>query len=469
MGESGDDRGRPAAAGSAAEAGGAPHAGRRGIAGWLLFDWAAQPYYTLVTTFVFAPYFVAQVAADPASGQAQWGYAASAAGLIIALLSPALGAIADAGGGRKPWIAGFSVLLVLGSAALWIAAPGASVWIVLVVAAIATVGVEFATVFNNAMMPDLVPRDRIGRLSGTGWAIGYLGGLVSMALALGFLVADPGTGRTLLGFAPVFGLDPAAHEDARAAGPFAALWYLVFVLPLFLFTPDVPKRMPPAAAVRHGLRQLRGTLRGIRQHADVVRYLVSHLVYADGLAALFAFGGIYAAGIFGWSSVELGIFGVLLTITGAVGAFLGGWLDDRLGPKKVIVASLLVLTLASLGVISIAADGVFFFFPAAPATPGDGLFATTGERLYILLGAMVGAAAGPLQAASRSLMVRLSPPDQMTEFFGLHALSGKVTSFIAPAVVATLTAVSGSQRVGISVILVFFIVGGLLILRVRSD
>jgi len=465
MREGGDDSGAADAVGGVAVS---RHASRRGIAGWLLFDWAAQPYYTLVTTFVFAPYFVAQVAADPATGQAQWGYAAAAAGLIIALMSPALGAIADAGGGRKPWIAGFSILLVTGAALLWLAEPGASVFMVLVVAAIATIGVEFATVFNNAMMPDLVPRGRIGRLSGAGWAIGYLGGLVSMALALAFLVADPATGRTLLGFSPLFGLDPASHEDARASGPFAAVWYLVFALPLFLFTPDAPKRMPARAAVRQGLRQLRGTLREIRRYRNVVRYLVAHLVYADGLAAMFAFGGIYAAAIFGWSSMELGIFGVLLTITGAAGAFVGGWLDDRLGPRAVILAALGVLTIAALGVISMAADRIFFFFAAEPAVAGDGLFATTGERLYILLGAAVGAAAGPLQAASRSLMVRLSPPDQMTEFFGLHALSGKVTSFIAPVVVATITALSGSQRLGISVILVFFVLGGILLLRVRS-
>ncbi len=442
-----------------------PH---RGIAAWLLFDWAAQPYYTLVTTFVFAPYFVAEVARDPVAGQAQWGFGAGAAGLVIAILSPVLGALADAAGRRKPWIAFFSVLLVAGSAALWFSEPGSPVLTVLLVAAIATIGVEFATVFNNAMMPDLVPPDRIGRLSGAGWAIGYLGGLVALILVLGFLVPDPETGETRLGMAPLFGLDPVAFEGERAAGPFSALWYLVFVLPLFLFTPDSPRRMGAGAAIRSGLRQLRGTLRELRDYGAVTRYLVAHMVYADGLAALFAYGGIYAAGLYGWSAFELGIFGVLLTITGAAGAFLGGWLDDRLGPRRVVLWSLAVLVVASIGVLSLDGTHVGFFFAVDPPAEGDGLFAAAGERVYLVLAAMIGAAAGPLQAASRSLMVRLSPPDRITQFFGLHALSGKVTSFGATLAVAGLTVLAGSQRVGISIIVVFFVAGGLLLLRVPA-
>ncbi|RYE53229.1 MAG: MFS transporter, partial [Hyphomicrobiales bacterium] len=200
--------------------------GRPAVAGWLLFDWAAQPYFTLITTFVFAPYFATYIASDPATGQSMWGFAAASAGIVIALMSPVLGAIADVVGRRKPWIAAFGVLIVVGTALLWLGKPGdpGIVLLVLMAYAIASVGVEFATVFNNAMMPTLVPPDKLGRLSGSGWAIGYIGGIVSLVLVLGFMAASPQTGRTLFGLAPLFGLDPATHEGTRISGPFSAVW-----------------------------------------------------------------------------------------------------------------------------------------------------------------------------------------------------------------------------------------------------
>src|ERR1700682_582691 len=178
---------------------------RAAVFSWIFFDWAEHLYSALITTFVFAPYFATHVASDPASGQSLWGFATAAAGLMIALLSPVLGAIADASGRRKPWIAAFGALLVIGSSLMWFGRPGdAGVILPLLIAyGIATIGVEFATVFNNAMMPSLVPPDRIGRLSGTGWATGYLGGFLRLILVLGFLAADPDTGRTLFGFVPL--------------------------------------------------------------------------------------------------------------------------------------------------------------------------------------------------------------------------------------------------------------------------
>jgi UMF1 family MFS transporter len=444
--------------------------GRAAIGAWLLFDWAAQPYFTLVTTFVFAPYFAARVAASPVEGQALWGYATAAAGIIIAVLSPCLGSIADAGGRRKPWIAAFSVLLVAGSLALWFAEAGTAhaVAIALVAFAIGTVGAEFATVFNNAMMPDLVPEERLGRLSGTGWATGYVGGLLSLVIALGFLVADPVTGKTFFGLAPLFGLDPATFEGDRASGPFTAVWYLIFVTPLFLLTPDSPRRMALGAAVRKGLGELGRTVRDLRHHANIFRFLVAHMIYADGLVALFAFGGIYAAGTFGWTSIELGVFGILLTITGTIGALIGGRLDDRLGPKRVIAGALTILVLAIIGILSIDGNHIAFVIPVDGPAPGDGLFAAPGEKAYLVLGAIIGAVAGPMQSASRSLMARVSPRGSVTQFFGLFALSGKVTSFFGPLAVGVLTAVSGSQRIGISVLVVFFVAGGLVLLRVRE-
>jgi UMF1 family MFS transporter len=445
------------------------YAPRSAVVGWVLFDWAAQPYFTLVTTFVYAPYFATAMAATPEQGQALWGYATAAAGLVIALCSPVLGAIADAAGGRKPWIAGFGAVLVIGSSTLWLGKPGdaSTIPLALLAFAIGTIAVEFATVFNNAMMPTLVPPERLGRLSGTGWATGYVGGLVSLVITLGLLAADPATGKTLLGATPLFGLDPALREGDRASGPFSAAWFVVFVLPLFLFTPDQPRRLPVRIAVRQGLATLSNTLRTLPRHRDTALFLLANMIYADGLVALFAFGGIYAAGTFGWQTIEIGIFGILLTITGTIGAYVGGKLDDRFGPKPVILCSLAILIVVGIGILSVGRDHVGFVIPVAPPAPGDGLYASTAEQVYVLLGLAIGLAAGPMQAASRTLLVRLAPRERVTQYFGLLALSGKVTSFLGPLLVATVTAALASQKAGMAVLIAFFAAGMVLLTRVR--
>src|SRR5438309_5909730 len=320
---------------------------RAAVISWIFFDWAAQPYFTLITTFVFAPYFATHVAPDPATGQSLWGFATAAAGLLIALLSPLLGAIADASGRRKPWIAAFGALLVIGSSLMWIGRPGDPSVIppLLIAYGIATVGVEFATVFNNAMMPTLVPPDRIGRLSGTGWATGYVGGILSLILVLGFLAASPQTGRTLFGFMPLFGLDPVSHQGDRVTGPLTAVWFIIFVLPMFLLTPDYPARRPVREALREGLSDLRRTLSELPQHKSMAAFLLANMIYTDGLVSLFAFGGIYAAGTFGWHTIQIGTFGIVAAVAGVFGAWFGGRLDDLLGPKRVIAGSMLVLLL----------------------------------------------------------------------------------------------------------------------------
>jgi UMF1 family MFS transporter len=443
---------------------------RPAIVGWLLFDWSTQPYFTLITTFVFAPYFASYIAPDPAAGQSLWGFATAAAGLLIAFLSPVLGAIADAGGRRKPWIAVFGALLVIGSSAMWIGRPGDSSVIVpvLIAFSVATIGAEFATVFNNAMMPTLVPPEKIGRLSGTGWATGYVGGILSLILVLGFLAANPETGRTLFGVIPLFGLDAASHQGDRITGPLTGLWFIIFVMPMFLLTPDHAAKTPALGAVHEGLRELRETLSGLPSRPNMATFLIANMVYTDALVALFAFGGIYAAGTFGWQTIQIGSFGILLTISGTIGAWVGGKLDDLLGPKKVITGSMLLLLTAILGILSIGRDTLFFVIKVAPPMPGEGLFAAPAEKAYLVLGFLIGLAAGPLQAASRTLLIKLAPKERITQYFGLFALSGKVTSFTAPLVVSIVTAITASQKAGMAVLVFFFIAGLALLARVRE-
>jgi len=443
-------------------------AGRGALFGWVLFDWAQQPVFTLVTTFLFAPYFANVFVGDPVQGQAIWGYATAIAGLIVALTSPVMGAMADATGRRKPWILVFSVLLVIGSAMLWSAAPGAQnlLWFVVGGFILATVAVESQTVFLNSMMPALVPSSQLGRLSGIGWAVGYVGGLVSLVIMAGFIVTDPASGKTLLGLDPVIHLDAESRQADRLVGPFSAVWFILFAIPFFLFTPDQGVRA--RAGIRAGIDNLVQTISHVWSYKNILTFLLARMLYIDGLLAIFAFGGIYGASIFNWQPLELGLFGIVLTIAGTIGAVAGGFLDDLIGPKPVITVALILLVAATFGIVSVDANHIMFTNEVAGAAPGDGLFASTPERFYLLLACVVGIVAGPIQTASRSLMARLAPPEKITQFFGLFAFSGKITSFIAPLVVGLVTQATNSQRLGISVTIAFLIAGLIVFQRVET-
>ena len=200
----------------------------------------------------------------------------------------------------------------------------------------------------------------------------------------------------------------------------------------------------------------------------MLTFLIANMVYTDALVALFAFGGIYAAGTFGWQTLQIGTFGILLAFSGTIGAWLGGKLDDWFGPKRVIMGSMLILVSAIIAILSIDRDTLFFVFKVAPPVPGGKLFAAPAEQAYMALGFLIGMAAGPLQAASRTLLIRLAPQDRITQHFGLFALSGKVTSFMAPLVVSIVTAVTMSQKAGMAVLVVFFAAGLVLLSRVRA-
>jgi len=437
-----------------------------------MFDWATQPFYTLVLTFLFAPYFAATFIGDVTRGQEIWGYTTAAAGLIVAFISPVLGAIADASGRRKPWIAVSSLAFIAGLCGLWFAVPGGGNLVpVLCAVIIATVAVEFTTVFTNSMMPSLVPPNQLGRLSGIGWATGYVGGILSLMIATGLIVTDGETGKTMLGLRPIVPLDSLTHEGERLIGPFSALWYVVFALPLFLFTPDRARhggKKSKSALVREGLAELKDTLANVRHYENIVRFLASRMLFADGLGAIFAFGGVYAAGQFGWTATELGLFGIILSVSAGIGAALGGNLDDKFGARPVIIGGLIILLMGCAGVLSVDKTHIFYWVEVPPAAPGGGLLTGLGERIYVLFAAVIGLVAGPVQASSRSLLARISPPEMATKFFGLFAFSGKVTSFAAPLTVGLVTGITGSTRLGIASISLFLLLGLALLLTVRE-
>lgn len=436
---------------------------KRGIWGWMFFDWAAQPFFTVVTTFIFGPYFVSRMAADPAMGQAAWGYGIAISGLFIAILSPVLGSIADQTGRRKPWIGFFAIIKILSLCMLWFAEPGSNLIVPLIFFSLASIAAEFSIVFNDSMMPRLVARQDIGRVSNLAWGLGYFGGMIVLIFVVAFMAASVETGKTLLGATPIFGLDPRLSEGDRATGPLSALWYLVFILPMFFFTPDAMKGVPAGKAVRAGLSELKSTLKEARQRPGIVRFLVGRMIYQDGVNALIALGGAFAATMFGWVTAEIGIFGIILNVVAIFGCLVASKFDTVFGSKTVVIASLVLLTIATLGIVSTGPGYTLFGLLQLPGIDTGGLFGTPAEKAYIGFGLLIGLAFGPVQASSRSYMARSVSADEAGRYFGLYALSGRATSFLAPFMVATVTALSGSPRLGMAMIL-FFLLAGLAIL-----
>ena len=407
---------------------------RRGVFAWCLFDWANSPTPTVVVTFIFAPYFARAIAPDETSGLALWSWGIAVSALVIAVLAPLTGAIADAAQRRKPWIGGFSLLAVGATLLLWFSAPDAR-WTLpaLILVALVNIGFETATVFYNAMLPDLADRRHVGRISGWSWGLGYAGGIACLALVLFLLVLnDP----------PPFGLDKADGEHIRAVAVVVALWFVLFGWPLFVLTPDRTGAAEPfAASVRRGVAQLAATAREIRRHRDIARFLLARMLYIDGLNTLFALGGVYAATAFAMDEQSVLAFAIGINVTACLGAVAFAWLDDRAGAYRTLTVTLGCLTAVSAAILLV--HSTLWFW---------------------ILGMLMGVFVGPVQSASRSLMARLSPPEMTGEMFGFFAFSGKITSFAGPLLVGLVAWHTDSQRLGMAAIIVL-LAAGLLVLH----
>ena len=443
---------------------------RQRIWGWWFFDWASQPYSTLLLTFVFGPYFqqiaTAHFASTGLSGdaagaaaQAYWGWGQSATGLIIAVLAPVLGAMADSAGRRMGWIWFFSGLYVVGSWMLWYLIPdqpnllAAQVWF-----GLGLIGMEFATIFTNSLMPDLTGDGDMGKVSGSGFAFGYVGGIVSLVIMLLLLAENSETGKTLIGITPILGLNAAAREGTRAVGPFTAIWYVVFMIPFFLWVKEPPRRRQ--GSIAKALAELWQLILALPRRPSLFAHLISSMLYRDALNALYAFGGIYAAGVLGWSITQIGTFGIAGAFSAALFSWLGGKMDSARGPKPVMTLSIWVLILVCLVIAGMGKTGIWGLpFAAGSALP---------DQIFYACGIMIGAAGGTLQSSSRTMMVFHTDPARATEAFGLYALSGKATTFIAPFAIAIVTTISGSQRIGIAVpLILLFLLGMVLMIWVK--
>lgn len=440
---------------------------RKRIWGWYFFDWASQPFNTLVLTFVFGPYF-AEVAtahfigqgmdakAAGAAAQSFWGAGQTFSGVFIALLAPVLGAIADGSGRRMVWIWFFSIWYVVGSWGIWYLMPDqpdlfrAMIWF-----GVGLIGMEFTTIFTNALLPKLGTEKQLGEISGYGFAFGYLGGILALAIMLLLFSQNGDTGKTLIGLDPAFGLDAARREGTRFVGPFTAIWYVAFMIPFFLWVKE-PKPSGPGLRVGKAMTDLGHLLKSLLQRRSLAAYLASSMFYRDALNALYGFGGIYASGVLGWSVTKIGVFGIVGAIAAMLACWYGGRVDSDQGPKPVIVLSSWVLILVCAVIVGMSREGIFGI-PFAEGSP-------LPDYIFYMCGALIGAAGGTIQSSSRTLMVYHASPERATEAFGLYALSGKATAFIAPAMIWAATALSGSQRIGISPLIFLFLLG-LVLLR----
>jgi UMF1 family MFS transporter len=436
-------------------------------AAWTFFEFGGGPYFVVLQIFVFAPYFANHVMiGDPVTGQAYWGYAGGVAGLLIAIMSPLIGAIADQYGPRKPGVVVFTMLALPFMGLLWFAVPG-EVALALACIVGASLFFELAFIFHNAMLPAIAPANRLGILSASGYAMSYAGAILAFAVWL----ALPGFGLT--------GGPEDQFAQARASGPMAMLAAIIFVVPLLILTPDTPSSgRSLASCASSGARSLWATIRKMGAYRNIATFLVARMIYYDGLVAVFAFVGIYAATAFGWSE-QGGIYGLLIIITAAMSAVIGGLIDDRIGSRRTILVSLAAFSIALASNLGTNTTQIAYLIPvtaemSAWQVPllGAGLaaigFPTFPEQVFVIVGVAGGLFIGPALSSSRTLMARLAPPGQVAEFFGLYNLTGRATAFLAPMTIGLITQITNDQRAGLGVIFIFIGIGFTLLLFVRE-
>jgi UMF1 family MFS transporter len=447
-----------------------------GQVSWAMFEWARNPYILIVWIYLFSPYFVNSVVGDPVRGQGLAGVIQAYSGIIIAILAPFLGAIADKGGRRKPWIALYAFILIAAMLPMWFAMPHATAWGIFGVGAliaIANVAYEFSTVFHNSLLPTIASKRGIAGLSGLGLALGNAAGII---LLLFMLIAFALPGNVPWSFVPahpLFGVSQALHEPERLSGPVCALWLFVFAMPLFLFTPDRPSsNVPLFKAMTMGVRSVIATVKSLKHYRNVGMYLLARLFFNDGMTAVLVFGGIYASTTFHWGPIPMLVYGIELSIFAVLGGFFGGWIDNRFGSKRALFISIGGTMISGLVSLTMAPDRILWFVrfdPVGPHVNGLPFFNTWPELAFLLNVNFLAVLITAGYANSRTMLARIAPQEKMAEFFGLYSLSGQSTSFLATGFIGWLTLVAQNQRIGLLGETLFLAIGLVLMLFVREE
>ena len=454
---------------------GTPAASPLGYYSWAFGQAARDPFYIMVVIYIFFPYFSAVVVGDPVRGQSLIGYINASVGFVLAATILFLGAIADTVGRRKPWILVTYGTIAIGGFLLWWVKPGSeglslysSVGLIFII----MVAFAYAEVFHNAMLPSITPAERAGEVSGLAYALGNFGAVSMMVFVL-FAFALPGVQDwPFLPEQPLLGIDHSLNEHDRIVGPISGIWLVIFILPVLLFTPDgLSRGITWRQAARTGIREVATTLRQLIKHySNIAVYLVARMLFNDGMVGVLIFGGVYAAGNFGWETITLLIFGLTTSVSAMIGAYLGGRLEDRLGSMRTLKVSIFGSATLLVVLTSITPEILFFVIPASDepvwAFP---YFSTLAELAYLATNQAFALFFVSGLSASRTLMAKISPPEMATQFFGLYGLSGSITAFLAPLLVAVVTDITQSQRIGFASLVMLIVVGGLMLGLVREE
>jgi UMF1 family MFS transporter len=444
---------------------------KKRVQGWMMFDWATQPFYTLGLTFIFGPYF-ASVASDTflnsgmdeatadASAQTIWSWGQAVAGLFVAVFGILAGAYADSTGRRMPWLWAASIIFVICAWMLWFMVPdGSAIWSSLIIFSIAFVAAEFALVFTNSVLPSLGGRKEVGKISGNGAALGYTGGILSLFIMLFFFFDDGG--KTFIGLEPGFGLlDPENREGTRAVGPLISIWFIIFMVPYFIWVKE-DKKPNQQGGFSKSMSELKASMLGMLKRPSLFSFMGAQMFYRDALNGLYAFGGVYAVLVLDWDLTQLGIFGIIGGISAALVTWVSGKYDRKLGPKPVIYFHVWVLIFVSFCIIGMSRTSFYgIVLPVGSNLP---------DIIFYICGAAIGGSGGGIYAASRSMMVRHTNKARPTEAFGLFALAGKATAFLAPLLIGIFTYLLNDARLGFSPVIGLFILGMFLLRWVHPD
>ncbi|QGZ97064.1 MFS transporter [Terricaulis silvestris] len=444
----------------------------RGAWSWALFEWARNPWVLLGTIYVFTPYISNVVIGDPVRGQSIIAGWHTTSGAIIAFTAPFLGAATDRMGRRKPLLGVAAGVLALAMVAMWWALPngaGLPLWAIGLAVIVSSISFVYTEVVHNAMLTRAAPPGTLSHVSGLGLA---LGSVASVLLLVFVLVTMALPGQVALPFlpdAPMFGLDPAQYEPSRIVTLLCAAWLIVFSIPIFLYTPDLTTTGESfGAALKNGVGNVVRTVMKLRDYRNVALFLIARMLYADGKTAILIFSGVYASGTMEWNLVEMLAYGITLTIFAIAGGLGAGLLDHAVGVKRAVVIEIGVTILCLIGMVSMA-PGSIFFTPIEPnvAVWDSQIFSTAPELAYLGFAILIAISITAAYASSRSLMARLAPAGMEGELFGLYALAGSATAWLAPGLVAYFTSTTQSLRVGFASIVVLLLAGFLLLLFVK--
>ena len=421
---------------------------KRTIFSWSIYDFANQPFTTITVTFIYSTFFASTIfLGTEEAGVSAWGKAITISSILIALLSPIMGAIADMGGYRKLFLVFWTWVCIIFSFLLYLPQQG-DVFSALLFFCIANIGFEMGGVFLNAYLPEIAPKHKIGRISGYGWSFGYVGGLIALAFCFIFFVLPDNPLNPLTGNI----LDKSTYEHIRIINVFIAIWFAVFSIPTFIFVKGSKvSKNKSKKIISKSFKTIFNTFKEIKKYKQLVRFLFARIIYNDAIITVIAFGGPYAYNQFGFdmdTNGKLMIFGIVLNVFAGIGAFLFGFLDDLIGGKKTIQITNFGFIIALL---------IAFIAPSLE----------NGELYFWICGILVGTFMGPNQAASRSLMGRMIPSSKENEFYGFFAFSGKATAFLGPLLFTLVIDLTGDMRWSMLMLALMFSVGMYLLNNVK--